>query len=412
MKPLLQRRGAIWLAVFALFLAGLACRSAIFSRPHQETDEWIYRALVQQLDAGRGYTLQGHPLLEEGYIVRETYGKSLFFHPPGGLGFFWIMHRFFGERGFGLAQLVSYTLFFWAMMLLAKLVLDPMSNLQAILTASLSAFTPIMTHVTARFWLDGPLLAAATGAAALFLLAYRREKLLWACAAGVLLGYAALIKPTAILILPGLIALAWAIGPRNSWRTLTVYSLFLLAIAACCLLPWEVYRWTVVGNPFAISPGRPAPELVASNRYVYFLTVVRSPWSYLSLLPRVVWTVVPSLVLLALQWPVAAVRRTGLALFIWIAFVLAVNIGLGFMGYSKLLRYVILVTPATILLLSWVVGSAWERLNSGLPLPGGKVVTWALLAIAVAGVTLEIVQGIKTPLVETSDLILPLWGRE
>ena len=412
MKLLLSRRGAIWLAVFALFLAGLACWLTIFSRAHQEGDEWIYRALVQQLDAGRGYTLQGHPLLEEGYIVRETYGKSLFFHPPGGLGFFWIMHRFFGETGFGLAQLVSYTVFFWAIMLLAKLVLDPMSNLQAIVTASLSAFTPIMTHVTARFWLDGPLLAAATGAVALFLLAYKREKLLWACAAGVLLGYAALIKPTAILILPGLVALAWAVGPRNSWRTLTIYTLFVLGIAACFLLPWEVYRWTVVGNPFAISPGRPAPELVATNRYVYFLTVVRSPWSYLSLLPRVVWTVVPSLLLLAFQWPIPAVRRIGLALLIWIAFVLAVNIGLGFVGYSKLLRYVILLTPATILLFSLVVGSAWERLASGQSLPGGKIVTSALLALALVGGTLEIVQGIKNPLEKTSDLILPLWGRE
>lgn len=412
MKPLLQLRGAIWLAVFALFLAGLACRLTIFSRPHQEGDEWIYRALVQQLDAGRGYTLQGHPLLEEGYIVRETYGKSLFFHPPGGLGFFWLMHRFFGETGFGLAQLISYTLFFWAMMLLAKLVLEPMSNLQAILTASLSAFTPIMTHVTARFWLDGPLLAAATAAAALFLLGCRRQKLLWACAAGVLLGYAALIKPTAILILPGLIALAWATGPRNSWRTLTVYTLLLLGTTACFLLPWEIYRWTIVGNPLAISPGRPAPELVETNRYVYFLTVVRSPWSYLSLLPRVVWTVVPSLILFAFQWPAGTIRRIGLALLIWIAFVLAVNIGLGFMGYSKVLRYVILVTPATILLFSLVVGSTWERLTSRVSPPGGRILIYALLGIALAGATLEIAQGAMTPLVKTSDLILPLWGRE
>ena len=412
-----DRRTVLGAAVVALFLVGLACRLVIFARPHVEGDELIYGALVENLDAGRGYTLQGHPILQKPFVVKETYGRPLFFHPPGGIGLFWLLHRLFGQAGFSLVQLLSYAIFFWAMMLFAAAVLDPISRLQAILTAALASFTPIMTHVTSRFWLDGPLLAFSTAGAALFLMGIGEKTLIWACLAGVLLGYAALIKPTAILIAPGLLGLARAIGCRESGRqfgaprsgrSLFFQGVCLLTITVCILAPWEIYQWTVMGNPFAVSPGRPAARLLAFNPYVHYVTVERSPWVYLNLLPRVLWTLVPALLLLVFQWNQAAVRRKGPALAGWIAVPLAAHIGLGFAGYSKLLRYLILVTPATVLLFTLVAANAWESFRAGGFLPGGKAWTRVLLFAAMAGLVSLPWSRKQEPVLDPAALILPL----
>jgi 4-amino-4-deoxy-L-arabinose transferase-like glycosyltransferase len=393
--------------VLAIFLSALACRSVAFFRPHLEGDEVVYAALVENLDAGRGYTLQGHPLLERRDIVRETYGRPLFFHPPGGIALFWALHALFGEAGFGLAQLLAFTVFFWAMLSLASQSFGSLSGLQALLVASLAGFTPIMTHVVSRFWLDGPLLAFATAAAAVFLRACRRESLAWAGVAGLLLGYASLIKPTALLVVPGTIALAWAAGAPRSLRSLLRHGLCWVGVAACLLAPWQAYQWHVIGNPFAVSPGRPAPRLLAINRFVHYLTVVRSPWIYLSLLPRVVWTLGPSLLLLVARWRDASVRRVGLALGSWIGVVVAVHVALGFVGYSKLLRYVILVSPATVLLFALVTSASWSELRAGSRSRLARTAGWALVALALLAFVLEIAQGLATPLLDPSDLIRP-----
>jgi 4-amino-4-deoxy-L-arabinose transferase-like glycosyltransferase len=401
-----RRTRALDWVVLAIFLAALGCRAVIFFKPHQEGDELVYNALVENLDAGRGYTLQGHPLLEDPFIVRETYGRALFFHPPGGIGLFWAMHSLFGPAGFGLAQLLSFTVFFWSMLALARQVFGPLSRLQTVLVALLAGFTPIMTHVVSRHWLDGPLLAFSTAAAAVFMRGHRLDSMPWTCVAGVLLGYASLIKPTALLVVPGVIALAWAVGaPRL--RSLLLRGLCWAGVAACLLVPWQIHQWSVIGNPFAVSPGRPAPRLLATNRYVHYLTVIRPPWIYLSLLPRVVFTLGPSLVLLGVQWRDAMVRRVGLALVAWIGVVVAVHVVLGFFGYSKLLRYVILVTPSTVLLFALVTASAWNELRSGsLPL-WSRGVRWALLGVALLACAIEIAQGLVTPLLDPSDLIRP-----
>jgi len=99
-----------------------------------------------------------------------------------------------------------------------------------------------------------------------------------------------------------------------------------------------------------------------------------------------------------------------LALLGWIAVVLAVVVGLGAIGYSKLLRYAILVTPATVLLFGIAAGELARRLaDPGLaPRERGRV--RGLLGLAVAGLVLEVAQGVFTPLDPGVDLIRPvLW---
>jgi 4-amino-4-deoxy-L-arabinose transferase-like glycosyltransferase len=402
------RRRSAGALVLAVFLVALGCRAVLFFRQHLEGDEMIYAALVENLDAGKGYTLRGHPLLGKPWIEIETYGRPLFFHPPGGIGLFWALHQLFGPAGFGVAQLVAFSVFFWAMRLLAAQVLGPLSPRDAVVVAALAGFTPIMTHVTSRWWLDGPLLAFATLAAALFLRACRRDSLAWSALAGLALGYAGLIKPTAVLVVPGAVALAWALGvlPLGA---LVRHVLCWGGVAACVLAPWLLYQWSVIGNPLAVAPGRPSPRLIEMNRYVYFLTVLRSPWIYVVLLPRALWTLAPSLLLLAATaWRDASVRRIGLALVGWIALIVGCHVVLGYHGYSKLLRYVILVSPATVLLFALVSGAAFRQARAA-PSAPVRTLLYALLALGFAGFALEIAQGVVTPLLDPSDLIRPFF---
>jgi len=207
---------------------------------------------------------------------------------------------------------------------------------------------------------------------------------------------------------PGIVALAWVLGLRDT-RRLAAHAACLVLVAAVLLAPWQIYQWIVMGNPMAVAPGRPAARLMEINPYVRYVTV-RSPWIYVHLLPRALWTLAPSLALFALLWSSAKVRRIGLVLLGWIALVTLTHVVLGYAGYSKVLRYVILVTPASVLLFALVVEAALERLRSGPPLPGGRRLAQALLVLAALGFVLEVVQGVKTPVVDNSDLILPLWG--
>ena len=62
---------ALWFAL------GLLCRLVVFTGPHAEGDELVYRALVYQLEAGRGYNLIGSPLIGHGWPA-DQYGNALF----------------------------------------------------------------------------------------------------------------------------------------------------------------------------------------------------------------------------------------------------------------------------------------------------------------------------------------------
>lgn len=414
-----------WVVVGVLFLLGLMLRVMAMDLPLRrsavqatrwqparcvaclENDEKIFIALTEQLAAGKGYTLRGHPILQQPWISREQYDRPLFFHPPGGVALFWWSHEIAGNAGYALAQVSSFALFFWSTVLLGWLLLQPFDRIALPTLALLAAVTPIMAHVAGRFWLDGPLLAFSSAAAALSLLGALRGKLLLVYLAGALLGVASLIKLTAFLVIPGVAALAWAIAKREQHRGLIRRGLLFVAIASLIQLPWEIWQWQVVGSAWA---GKPAEQLVRANPYIHFVTVVRPPWIYLELLPQVLWTLVPSLVLWAMQWRNREIRRRGAALVCWIAVVCGAHVALGALGYGKLLRYVILVTPATVVLFALGVGGAVQAIREGRWLPGGKALTIAVLLLAATGLGLEVTQGLRTSLLDNQrlDLIHPL----
>lgn len=427
-RPLLRKRRLLPVILVGMFLVGLLFRflALDFGRdgvpghgtrwqpgsfaPFLENDEKIYMALVDQLENGRGYTLQGNPILNERWVDQQQYNRPLFFHPPGGIAFFWLTHWIAGEAGYALAQVLSFAVFYWSMILLGWLALRHTAGPAMPSLAILTAFAPIMAQVMGRFWLDGPLLAFSTAAIAVYLLGIQRSNTALACVAGLLMGYASLIKLPAFLVIPGGVLLAWSLTSPERRIVLARNTFLLLAIAFLVQVPWEYWQWRVVGSPFPGWAGKPAASLVKMNPYVYYVTVVRSPWFYIKFLPQVIWTLCPSLILLALQCWNRELRRRGTALVLWIVIVVGTHIILGAVGYSKLLRYVILVTPATLLLCTLVVDGLARTIQEGNWLFGGRVVTVASLVLLILGIGLEVAQGIVTSLIDnrTIDLIRPL----
>jgi len=426
-----RQPGSPWLVlaiVAVLFAAGLAGRVAALNLPRisasrvvtthtrwepsafrrfLENDEKIYVALVEQLEAGRGYTLQGHAILSEPWIVSEQYGRKLFFHPPGGVGLFWLMHRIAGDQGYPLAQVFSYGVFFASLMWLGTLVIRPFGPIAATALGSLGAITPLMAHAVGRFWLDGPLLAFATLASALFVAGALRRRFGLVVLAGVTLGFATLIKATAVLVVPGALALVWAIQPGQTWRELGRACAAWLAVAFLAHAPWLIWQWSELGTPFPAWSGRPDPRLVRSNGYVHYLTVVRTSWTYLELLPQVMWTLVPAVLLWLRTRRVGDSGRIGAALLIWIGTVVGAHMVLGSMGYSKVLRYVILMVPGAALLFALALDRGLRIIRPRGRLAAGVVV---LVVLAIAGLGLEIAQGLRSSLIDNArqDLIQPL----
>jgi hypothetical protein len=435
-----QSRALRWAIAAAFFFAGLYLRQSVFKGTHQEGDESIYITLVQQLDGGHGYTLRGSEILTEGMIDREQYDHPLFFHPPGGIVLDWLFYKTIGDWGFAYVQLFSYTVFFASMMLLAVVLGLAESTLGLTLVAALSASNPIMAHVATRFWLDGPLLAFTTLGVAVFLWATVRGRTRWVVVAGLLLGYASWIKITAFLVAPGVVLLAWVLlarGPdppektaaktpkkaasapatppspsrADLTRKLLLFALLWIGIAVIVQLPWEIWQWKAAGSPFPGWAGKPSQTLIDANRYVRYLTVVRSPWVYVTLTPRILWTWVPTALLVVLLWTQKRARGVTLALLVWLFAVVGFHVTVGTFGYSKVLRYIILVAPAGILLFSLLFVEAVRTIRN--PQTGAVIRPLAilLLCVCVAALCLEIAAGVQASTSIKNDLLVPLWGK-
>lgn len=343
-------------------------------------------------------------MVEYGIVDRHQYDRPLFFHPPGGVGLFWLFHSVFGPVGLPVVQVLSFIVFFWSVVVLASLLGMPSAGVA--LAALLSAFNPIMVHVNTHYWLDGPLLAFSTLSSAVLVWAAGRKSFAMAALAGLILGYASLIKITAFLVLPGAVLLAWFALERRKVSTLILLGAFYFVTALIVQLPWEIWQIMEYGTPFPGWAGRPSQTLIESNAYVRFLTVIRKPWVYLSLLPRIMWTLAPALLLYVFASRDLRARGLGMVFILWMAVVLAFHIVLGAQGYSKVMRYVILVAPAGILLFSAGFADALTRLREG----GSRPMYGGLLAIAVIALGLEAAAGIKSAVLYGKDLIFPLFG--
>jgi 4-amino-4-deoxy-L-arabinose transferase-like glycosyltransferase len=364
-----RRASATAILLVVLFLAALSIRVEVLWSVHTEGDELLYAALVEQLEAGRGYTLRGHPLLlERPSLDQQQYDRPLFYHPPGGIGLFWGLSRVFGSHGMGLAQLVSFAVFYWSAVGLGRTVLAEWNPLTAAAVAGLAGFTPIVAHVHTHWWLDGPQVAFVTAGAALLAAATRRaggRGVTLAAAAGAMLGWACLTKMNAILVLPFVLALAWSLDPAVRAARLAGQAAVAAGVVALSLAPWLVVQWSHYGELMPSWAGKPDPHLVATNGFVWFVTAVRGPWSYVRLLPQAMCTIVVAT--LALPWLLRSsrTRRPTAVLVAWVASMVLVNVWLGYLGYSKLLRYAILLVPAAIVWFGLAVEAALAAFARG-----------------------------------------------
>ncbi|GAM10536.1 hypothetical protein OR1_02825 [Geobacter sp. OR-1] len=396
--------------VLLIFIAGLCLRVTVFTGQHQEGDELIYMTLVEQLDSGKGYTLQGSNLLAEGVIDAYQYDRPLFFHPPGGIALCWLFWRLAGPWGFPLVQLCCYALFFWSMLALARSLDLAPPGLVLPMVALLSAINPIVVQVNTKFWLDGPLLAFTMLAAALLAMSAKRGSLSWAVVGGLVLGYASLIKITAFLVVPGLILVLWHILPQKRLRTLAGFAFAMLVPALLLQIPWSYWQWSVYGTAFPGWAGRPSETLVLSSPYIHFLTVERSPLAYLSLFPRVQWTVVPALLLPLVSWRNSGKVRLWSALILWGGIVVLFHVLLGSIGYSKVLRYVILATPPVTLLFASQLGETIAAYKEDALTGFRRNAANVLIAVSLLALLLEAITAVRTALATDLALIVPIAG--
>ena len=188
------------------------------------------------------------------------------------------------------------------------------------------------------------------------------------------------------------------------------YGLVTIVIAAVVQLPWELWQLSVVGSPFPAWAGRPVRTLVETTEYVRYVTVERSPWVYLRLLPCVIWTLVPSFTALAVLRRDRTTVACGAACVLWIGVVTATHVALGIIGYAKLLRLVILVSPAACILFAVAVSGAAAVVRRRTGVARGVAI--AVLLLLLAGLAAETAQGLRTLLVDNRayDLIVPLTG--
>ncbi len=380
-----------WIALGVLILA-LTTRLTVFRGDPRENDEKLYRALVEQLADGKGYTLQGHPILDEPWLIRQQYDQPLFFHPPGGLVLFWSFVTLFGEAGFGLAQWVVFAVFYFAALRLIRQTAGRLDDRSFGIVCLTVGFSPLMAQVSTHYWLDAPQAAWVTLSATISVEACRRRSLWLGVLAGLILAAACWTKLHAVLALPGIVLVGWACQRRIVWGPV----LSMTATAGLLSLPWPIWQWAVLGSPFPSWAGRPHPDLVAQNSYIHYLTVVRPWWIYLVLLPSVMATLPAAVGMLLAQRPTHRRRLVAVSLGLWICVIVGVIAGLGAIGYSKLLRYVILVTPAELWL--WALAlRTWNRSQRRVPF-----VVWLLLA-------LELAHGLATIVVLfRTDMLVPL----
>lgn len=393
---------------FVFFILGLCLHSTVFLLPHLEGDEIIYTSLTKQLDSGNGYTLQGSPFLD--FLDKTQYDKPLFHHPPGGIALFWIFYHFFGNTGFPLAQIFCYAVFFWSMMLLVNSLGITYSRVGILFASGLTSFNPIFAHVTNKYWLDGPLLAFSTLSIAIFIIAVSRRRISLAILAGIILGYSSLIKLTAFLVFPGAIILVAAHFKPFNFKLIFRFGAALVVPAFLIQAPWELWQWSVLGTPFPAWAGKPSQTHIDSNKYVHYVTIVRSPMVYLTLLPQIIWTIIPSTCLFLFYIKDDKIAPKALSYILWIAVIIIAHITLGFMGYSKLLRYIILIVPPAILLTTTLVTEVANRPNEAVLFYDKPILTRLFTYSFFLTFIMEILTGIYNSLNYKYHIMIPLFN--
>ncbi|MGZ6468774.1 MAG: hypothetical protein ACXWQJ_15850, partial [Bdellovibrionota bacterium] len=184
-----------------------------------------------------------------------------------------------------------------------------------------------------------------------------------------------------IIALPFLYGLAFLFSNKSRTTGRWLIWLFSANILAAGL-------WLWYSNALHYGPGRPSAELIAMNEFVRFVTIGISPMAFLASFFKVVSTALPAILLAGYSffWRERKFGPREL-LVLWVLMLCLFYFFLGCIGYSKVLRYLLLTTPATCLLFAYAVNEIQECLVQ-------RSVIYSILgALLLAGFFLEAYQG-------------------
>ena len=212
------------------------------------------------------------------------YDKEMFHHPPLVPLLLTPFVRYGSMRSAMAIEWLAHALCILAVALVGRRMLSsldpPASATSPIFWIPLLGVSldPVLTFVSRKLWLDGPLAGLTALSLALFYLSgqSRRRRLLQ-IGAGTALGLACMVKLSALLALPVAAYLLW-VG-ANSWRERIVGAVWSGVPFLIVVLPWFISFYLHFGVllPSWVSPD---PELVASNPFIRTI-VERPPYHYL-----------------------------------------------------------------------------------------------------------------------------------
>jgi 4-amino-4-deoxy-L-arabinose transferase-like glycosyltransferase len=148
-----------------------------------------------------------------------------------------------------IAQVLWSTLTVLLAFLLARRLYDDRA---ALATAALVAFYPNLVGYSHLLWTETLYVLLSFGWALLLVRGVRSDRWLDLVAAGLLLGYAALVRQTGLVTIGVAVGWLWILGARG-WRPWLGRALVVAAAAAVVIAPWAVRNGRVHGQVVAVS---------------------------------------------------------------------------------------------------------------------------------------------------------------
>jgi 4-amino-4-deoxy-L-arabinose transferase-like glycosyltransferase len=225
---------APWIAIFA---AGLAARLVfVATTPH--------RILWPD---GREFEAVARSLLEHG-----TYGLQTL-RPPGYPTLIAAVYAVFGENLVAL-RLVEAVLGALAAVLIGTIGARLFGRRAGLVSGALAAFHPVLAFLPSTQYSENTLVLVVALALGTIIDAWRRGRTWRWLAGGALLGVAILVRPNAVLVLPGL-ALGLALAMRRARRAWLRPALACAAALALTLSPWVIRNHQVHGRWYFLATG-------------------------------------------------------------------------------------------------------------------------------------------------------------
>lgn len=229
-----------------ILLFSLSIRLISFFQPHIENDEVIYQTLAQKvLKSPFDYTLQGTEILKQ--LPKSQYDYPVFRHPPLFIALLALTYKILGIQ-FGIfIPILSGVLTILAAFLIAKHIF---SLKEAIATALILAFCPILLFTSTKIWIDATYMFLMCLSFYVFMLGFEKGGYLRVWLAGIIFGLAIITKYTSLGLAPAL--LIYALFKKSGFKRTLLCLVIFFAAAFLVTLPWLwFYRKAMGGLMYA-----------------------------------------------------------------------------------------------------------------------------------------------------------------